>query len=130
MLDLLAATPAEHRVAVLGEMLELGSASEEWHRQVGRKAARAGVDLLVGVQGAAKWLVEEAVREGLPQEAALFFDGARAAGHFLQSALRPGDAVLFKASRGVKLEATLDTVVRALLSASGPVAGALRAAEG
>ena len=108
MLDLLASVPAPRRVAVLGEMLELGENSEALHRQVGRRAARNKIDLLAGVRGAARFLVEEAVREGLAAGNAHFFPDSPAAGEFLKSALQPGDAVLFKASRGVRLEQALE----------------------
>ncbi len=110
MLDLLAATSGLRRVAVLGEMLELGRAAEEWHRQVGRRAAKAGIDLLVGVSGQAEHLVDEARRKGLPESVALFYRDAREAGQFLKNSLRPGDVVLFKGSRGVRLEEALEAV--------------------
>jgi len=96
MLELLAATPAKRRVAVLGEMLELGEASESLHRHVGRKAAEAGIDIVIGVSGMARALAEQAN--------GTFFDDAPAAGQFLRGALQPGDVVLLKASRGVRLE--------------------------
>ena len=51
-LDVLAATPAMRRIAVIGEMLELGDRSAELHEGVGRAAAKAGVDLLLAVGGA------------------------------------------------------------------------------
>jgi UDP-N-acetylmuramoyl-tripeptide--D-alanyl-D-alanine ligase len=132
MLDLLAATPAARRVAVLGEMLELGPASQDLHRQLGRRVARSGLSLLVGVGGAARFLVEEAVRSGLPRSAASFFDDPRAAGKFLAATLRPGDAVLFKASRGVKLEEALDAAVAGCLArvAESPPVAASKFAPG
>ena len=52
MIDVLRETPAERRIAVLGEMLELGQASDALHRQVGEYAAGRGIDLVIGVQGA------------------------------------------------------------------------------
>jgi UDP-N-acetylmuramoyl-tripeptide--D-alanyl-D-alanine ligase len=112
MLDLLASVPAPRRVAVLGEMLELGENSEALHRQVGRKVGRQAlrnkIDLLAGVRGAARYIVEEAVQEGLAAGNAHFFPDSPAAGEFLKNALQPGDAVLFKASRGVRLEQALE----------------------
>jgi UDP-N-acetylmuramoyl-tripeptide--D-alanyl-D-alanine ligase len=110
MLDLLAKMPAQRRIAVLGEMLELGASSEQWHRQVGRKAAQRGIDLLLGVQGAAEALVEEAKAEGFPNGSARFFPDSRAAGEFLKTILQPGDVVLLKGSRGVRLETALEEI--------------------
>src|ERR1022692_1165385 len=64
MLDVLAETPAARRIAVLGEMLELGMSSDELHGQVGRYAGRR-VDLLIGVGGAARAMVEAARQAGV-----------------------------------------------------------------
>jgi len=108
MIDVLRATPARRRFAVLGEMLELGRASEELHRRVGRYAAGHGVDFLIGVHGQASAMVEEAVRAGLPANAARFFEDPCEAGEFLRTLARSGDAVLFKASRGVRIERALE----------------------
>jgi UDP-N-acetylmuramoyl-tripeptide--D-alanyl-D-alanine ligase len=107
MLELLAATPARRRIAVLGEMLELGAATEQLHRQVGRKAAALSLDLLVGVRGAARYLVEEAGSN------AVFIPDPAAAGDYLRGVLQPGDVVLFKGSRGVKLELALGSLLTA-----------------
>jgi len=104
MVDVLRATPAEKRIAVLGEMLELGHASEELHRQVGLYAAGHGVDLLIGVHGDARFMVEAA----RGQTTARFFDKPSEAGEFARAEARPGDAVLFKGSRGVKVEQALE----------------------
>jgi len=108
MIDVLRSTPARRRFAVLGEMLELGGASEDLHRRVGRYAASHGVDFLIGVHGHASAMVDEAVRAGLPAESARFFDDAGEAGDFLRTVARAGDAVLFKASRGVRVERALE----------------------
>ena len=110
MLRALADTPARRRIAVLGEMRELGERSEELHRRVGRAAGETGVDLLVGVTGAARWLVEEAAASGLPKAATAFFEEPEAAGLFGAEQLRAVDAVLFKASRGVALERAIETL--------------------
>jgi UDP-N-acetylmuramoyl-tripeptide--D-alanyl-D-alanine ligase len=108
MVDVLRETPARRRIAVLGEMLELGHASEELHRQVGRYAAQHGVDLLIGVRGDAQFMVDAAVEAGLAKEDARFFESPAEAGDFARQAARAGDAVLFKGSRGVKVEQALE----------------------
>ena len=108
MIDALGAAPARRRFAVLGEMLELGPSSEELHRRLGRYAAHHGVDFLIGVSGQASAMVDEAALAGMPPEAARFFDDASEAGAFLRTEARPGDAVLFKGSRGVRVERALE----------------------
>jgi UDP-N-acetylmuramoyl-tripeptide--D-alanyl-D-alanine ligase len=111
MIDVLAATPARRRIAVLGEMLELGHAAEELHRRVGRHAATRGIDLLLGVRGAARWMVEEARKSGMSNGAAVFFDDAAEAGEFAREAAHEGDAVLFKGSRGVRVERAVERFI-------------------
>src|SRR5271157_1708941 len=108
MIDALRAAPSARRFAVLGEMLELGPASEELHQRLGRYAAQHGVDFLIGVGGQASAMVDEALRAGMSPEAARFFEDAGEAGGFLREAVRRGDAVLFKGSRGVRVERALE----------------------
>jgi UDP-N-acetylmuramoyl-tripeptide--D-alanyl-D-alanine ligase len=112
MLDLLSAEPAKRRIAVLGELVELGHMAEQLHRELGAYAAHAGVDVVIGVQGAAEWLVKEAHEQGLPDYAVFFFPESEQAGAFLRSFAKPGDAVLFKGSRGAHLERALNTMIQ------------------
>jgi UDP-N-acetylmuramoyl-tripeptide--D-alanyl-D-alanine ligase len=107
MLDVLRSEPAQRRIAVLGEMRELGQMSEELHRQLGEYAVRAGIDVVVGIHGAARFLVESAVKTGARADAALFFEQPDAAGDFLRDFVKAGDAILFKGSRGTQVETAL-----------------------
>lgn len=109
MLDLLKAEPAARHIAVLGEMLELGRWSVGLHRSVGDYACEAGISVLIGIRGAACHIINEAVTRGLPAAAAYFFDEPEQAGEFLRELARPGDAILFKGSRGTKVELALKT---------------------
>ena len=102
MIDVLRETPAARRIAVLGEMLELGRASEKLHRDLGRYAVEHGVDFLIGVRGDAQAMVDAA------GSAAVFFADAVEAGLAARRLARPGDAILFKGSRGVKVERALE----------------------
>ena len=111
MLDVLRETPARRHIAVLGEMLELGTAGPELHRQVGRYAAEQGIDLLIGVRGNAHEMVDAAVGAGLPAKAAHFFEDPAEAGEFVRREARPGDAILFKGSRGVRVEKALEKLL-------------------
>jgi UDP-N-acetylmuramoyl-tripeptide--D-alanyl-D-alanine ligase len=107
MLDVLRTEPAQRRIAVLGEMRELGEMAEPLHRQLGEYLVQAGIDVVVGVHGAARSLVESAVRAGADKEMAFFFEEPGAAGDFLKGFVKAGDAILFKGSRGTKLETAL-----------------------
>ncbi len=108
MLEVLRGTPGRRHIAVLGEMLELGREAEALHRGIGRFAAELGIDALMGVRGAARFMVEEATKAGLSDSAASFFNSAEEAGDFLAGYVLPGDAVLFKGSRGVEVEKAMD----------------------
>jgi UDP-N-acetylmuramoyl-tripeptide--D-alanyl-D-alanine ligase len=105
MIDVLRETPARTRIAVLGEMLELGHASIGLHRELGRYAVGHGVDLLIGVRGSAQAMVDAAGEEGGEAE---FFEDPAEAGDYVRSVAQPGDAVLFKGSRGVRVECALE----------------------
>jgi UDP-N-acetylmuramoyl-tripeptide--D-alanyl-D-alanine ligase len=108
MIDVLHESPAARRIAVLGEMLELGRAAEPLHRKLGEYAAGHGVDLLIGVHGSAQAMVDAAIAAGLPESAGHFFAEAGDAGDFARQAAHPGDAILFKGSRGVHVERALE----------------------
>jgi UDP-N-acetylmuramoyl-tripeptide--D-alanyl-D-alanine ligase len=105
MIDVLGETAAVRRIAVLGEMLELGEASDSLHRQVGRYAAERGIDLVIGVHGSARALADAAGAD------AHFFAEPAEAGAFIRSIARPGDAILFKGSRGVRIELALERLL-------------------
>ena len=108
MLDVLRDTPARRRIAVLGEMLELGRWAESLHRDVGSYAVEQGIDVLVGIRGAAWSLVDAAKLAGLSSGAALFFNEPEEAGRAVRSIAEAGDAILFKGSRGVHVERALE----------------------
>ncbi|HEY2411491.1 MAG TPA: UDP-N-acetylmuramoyl-tripeptide--D-alanyl-D-alanine ligase, partial [Pirellulaceae bacterium] len=107
MIDVLASETAVRKIAVLGEMLELGSMSETLHGELGSYVARAGVNVLVGIRGAAATLVNEARRAGMPESNVYFFEDPDSAGDFLRGWVQPGDAILFKGSRGTQVERAL-----------------------
>jgi UDP-N-acetylmuramoyl-tripeptide--D-alanyl-D-alanine ligase len=108
MLDVLRDTPAERRIGVLGEMLELGRWSESLHRDIGIYAVEVGVNVLVGIRGGARFLVDAAKEAGLAVNAAFFFEDPADAGDRLRHLARPGDAILFKGSRGTRVERALE----------------------
>ena len=110
MIDALAGFPAKRRIAVIGEMLELGPTSSELHQQSGNHIAQRKIDILLGVRGHASFIVEGAAAGGVSGK---FVSQPEEAGDWLAENLRPGDVVLLKASRGVKLERALERLQQA-----------------
>ena len=98
----------QRRIVVAGEMLELGSAGPRLHREAGRSIASHGVDLLIGVRGLARELVEGAQQSGLKAECALFCETPESAAEVLKRDARPGDLILVKGSRGVKTDIVVE----------------------
>lgn len=91
-------------VAVLGDMLELGPAASKAHWEVGEKAARLGLDLLVALGEWRETVLAGAREGGLPGEKTRAFSDKDEAAAFLKDWLQAGDLVLVKASRGLQLE--------------------------
>ncbi|HEX6497049.1 MAG TPA: cyanophycin synthetase, partial [Acidobacteriaceae bacterium] len=105
MVDALLAIPVEGRhIVVAGEMLELGPEGEALHCACGGRMAERGVDVVVGVRGLAEALVRGVEEAG---GRAIFVASPEEAGAWVKANVAPGDAVLFKASRGVRLERAL-----------------------
>lgn len=104
MVDALMAVDATRHIVVAGEMLELGPDAEHLHRNCGEHMRQRGVDFVVGVRGQAAALVQGAGAQ------ALFVESPEESGAWMLSNLQPGDAVLLKASRGVRLERALEVL--------------------
>ncbi len=104
-------THAARKVAVVGEMLELGEHSIELHRQSGRAAAHAGVALLFAIGGRpARALADAAADEGMPRSALRHFETSEAAAAEVAAALQAGDVVLVKGSRGTRTDLVADRI--------------------
>ena len=105
MVDALLSVPAKRHLVIAGEMLELGLDAVVLHTTCGVRMAERGVSVLVGVRGNARAMVAGAAASGKTE--AYFVNSAEDAGAWMAANLREGDAVLVKASRGVKLERAL-----------------------
>lgn len=117
MLDMLRDTatafaPQGRKIAVLGEMLELGQWAEPLHGELGSYAVQSDVAVLIGIRGAARLTVESALKAGLPDRAASFFEDPVSAGNYLKSIAQPGDSILFKGSRGTRVELALEAFLK------------------
>ena len=110
-LETVCALPARgRRVAVVGDMRELGKETERYHREAGEMVSACKLDVLVCVGKNAKLIAEAAQEAGMSRSAVRRFADAPAAAKGLPRWLKRGDLVLLKASRGIELEA----VVRAI----------------
>jgi UDP-N-acetylmuramoyl-tripeptide--D-alanyl-D-alanine ligase len=102
-------TGSARKVAVLGEMLELGTHAERLHRECGAAAAAADLDLLITVGGpAAKSLADQAVASGLPGAGVLYVATSAEAAELAAQRTRAGDLVLVKGSRGIGTDRVVD----------------------
>lgn len=98
------------KIAVLGDMLELGEKTIAAHRQVGNVAA-AAADLLVTVGVRAKFIAEAAREQGMKSEQLKHFDEAREAGRALENLLAPGDLILVKGSQSMRMEQVIEEIM-------------------
>ena len=98
------------RALVAGEMKELGPTSGVLHRRCGERAARAGLEWVFGIAGDAAALVEGAIAAGLSPDRTHFFATAEEAARFFPEWIQPGDLLLVKGSRAVRVEQVIDAL--------------------
>ncbi|MDF2820755.1 MAG: murF [Clostridiales bacterium] len=97
------------KVAILGDMFEMGSFAEEGHRKVGEYASTQNIDLLICVGTASKWMYEEAIKQ--MEVGKVMYYGKQVCLHNkLNKIIMKNDVVLVKASRGMKLELTIEKI--------------------
>ncbi|MCP6719853.1 MAG: Mur ligase family protein [Patescibacteria group bacterium] len=109
-LDTLRSLKAKRKIAVLGDMLELGKYTIEAHKGAGRLAAKS-TDLLFTVGTRAKFIAESAVRAGFPRKKVLSFMSVRECGRRLQEEIRKEDLILVKGSQSVRMERVVKEVM-------------------
>ena len=97
-------------VAALGDMLELGAAEADLHRELGADAARAGLAALATFGPRSRLAHEAALAAGLPAADAFHTEDPQALAAFVRERLRPGDVLLVKGSRGMKLERLVEAL--------------------
>lgn len=98
------------RIAVLGDMLELGKFTILEHKKLGTQAGKF-VDLLIAVGPRAKYIVEGALDADMSEKNILEFDDSHLAGKYLESIIGEGDIVLIKGSQGVRMERAVEEIM-------------------
>lgn len=101
----------KRKIAVLGDMLELGEKSDSAHREVGLKVAELELDYLISVGNNSKLTAEAAIEAGLPKENVQWFEDSVNAGRFLQDLMQQGDLILVKGSQGMRMEKVVKEVM-------------------
>lgn len=92
------------RFAVLGDMLELGSYTEEGHELVGSKLLEADIDVLIAVGERSRDIIRGAKKVGMRDEFIFHFGESESAGRFVQERIKKGDLIFVKGSQGVRME--------------------------
>jgi len=101
---------AKRRIAVLGDMLELGKYSSDEHRRLGKRVGET-CDVLLTLGVRARGFAEGALANGLSDATVFQYDDVARAGRELQTMLKPGDVVLIKASQGIRAERVVEEVM-------------------
>lgn len=109
-LDYLGKLPNKRKIAVLGDMLELGEYSKSLHEQVGQAVAENQIDILICVGKEAKYIAQKAQEEGVNSETIFLYDKKEEAIQKLQEQLQAEDAVLIKASNSLKFIEICDAI--------------------
>jgi UDP-N-acetylmuramoyl-tripeptide--D-alanyl-D-alanine ligase len=104
----LAELPAKRKIAVLGDMLELGKTEAEFHIEAGKQAAEHGWNILVAVGPLSQHMAEGALSAGMNPDQVLHFKDSEAAAEEIGSLIQEGDLVLVKGSRGMKMEKVVE----------------------
>ncbi|MDP3762745.1 MAG: UDP-N-acetylmuramoyl-tripeptide--D-alanyl-D-alanine ligase [bacterium] len=111
-LETLAEIPAKRKIAVLGDMLELGKHTITAHREIGEMATEKKIDLLITVGVRAKFFAEGATKAGFNKKQILSFGDSEEAARELEKIIGAGDLILIKGSQGIRME----KIVEALMS--------------
>ena len=101
-LKYLSSIDGNRKIAVLGDILELGEYAEKLHKLVGEEVYKSQIDLLICRGNNAKYIVEEAVKLGMPKEKIYYLDNNDEVANKIKEIAKPKDIILLKASNGMK----------------------------
>jgi UDP-N-acetylmuramoyl-tripeptide--D-alanyl-D-alanine ligase len=102
---------ATRKIAVLGDMLELGGETEKGHRTVGKAAADAGCSIFIAVGDRMKYAADELLKIGFAESNIFKFDSPIDAGEKISQIIQKGDTVLVKGSQGIRMEKVTEEIV-------------------
>ncbi len=108
----LAKINTKRKIAVLGDMLNLGEYSKELHEKVGEEIVKNKIDILITVGKESKYIQEKAIKQGIMKENTYNFDTNEAAIQQLNKTLKPDDAILIKASNAMNFYEIVEELVK------------------
>ena len=103
---------SKRKIAVLGDMFELGEYSKELHEKVGIEVAKNKIDMLVCCGENAKYIVESAENNGMAKENVNYFENREQVEKFVRDNWQSGDSILFKASNGMKFFNIVENLIK------------------
>jgi UDP-N-acetylmuramoyl-tripeptide--D-alanyl-D-alanine ligase len=98
------------KIAILGDMLELGRHTEEAHKEIGKLSAKI-CDIIVTVGVRARFIAEGALNQAFPEKNIFQFEDSRKAGKFIEQLSGAGDIILVKGSQGVRMERAVEEIM-------------------
>ena len=110
-LEYLSKSKLKRKIAVLGDMLELGEYSKQLHEKVGVEVAKNKIDILITVGKEAKNILNKAISMGMEKENAYNFETNEQAIELLNKILKPEDIVLVKASNGMHFNKIIEKII-------------------
>lgn len=109
-LGVLANMSAKRKIAVLGDMFELGNYEEKIHREVGEEVIKQKIDVLITIGNLSKYIAEEAEKQGMKKEDIYTFDDLETGTRFIKEFIKPEDVILLKASNGMKFSKIVENL--------------------
>ena len=103
---------SRRKIAVLGDMFELGEYSKELHEKVGIEVAKNKIDMLICCGENAKYIVDAAKDNGMPMSSVHYFDNREEVEEFVKNIWERGDSILFKASNGMKFFTIVENLIK------------------
>jgi len=110
-LDVLGETKSLRKIAVLGDMLELGVNTEPGHREVAKKFQKIKGEIFIAVGARMQFAVEELKKHNFPENNIFSFRDPMSAGIHLQKIIQPGDLILVKGSQGMRMEKIVEEIM-------------------
>ena len=111
-LKYLGALKNNRKVAVLGDMLELGEFSKELHEKVGNEVVKNNIDILICSGENAKYIVDIALKNGMNKDNVFYFEDKEKIKEFVKQNWKSGDVILFKASNGMKFFEIVENLLK------------------